>query len=85
MIAHQGDSADQLFMISRGCARYFYITPEGKKIILFWLTAGQIFGASAILSEPSEYLVSAEAVRDSQLFVWHRSKIRALAVRFPRL
>ena len=30
-------------------------------------------------------MVGTEMVKDSYVLVWHRSKIRALAVRFPRL
>ena len=82
---HQGDPADYLFLIIHGRARHFYITPQGKKIVLFWLTPGQIFGGSALLSTPAEYLVGTEMLENSSLLVWHRSKIRALAVQVPRL
>jgi CRP-like cAMP-binding protein len=82
---HQGDPADHLFLITKGCARYFYVTAEGKKIVLIWLTQGEIFGASAFLSRPSDYLVGTEIVKDSCMLVWERSRIRALAAQFPRL
>jgi len=82
---HQGDPADYLFLIARGCARHFYLTPEGKKIALFWLRQGQIFGGSALLSTSSKYLVGTEMLKDSWLLLWHRSRIRALASQFPRL
>jgi len=85
VVANQGEPADYLFLLTKGCARYFYITSEGKKIAFFWLTAGQICGGAALLSEPSNYLVSTEVIKDSYVLVWHRSAIRALAVRFPRL
>lgn len=82
---HQGDPGDHLFLILNGRARYFYITPQGKKIILLWLTEGQIFGGSALLATPSDYLVGTELVRDSCLLVWPRRTIRSLAVHVPRL
>jgi CRP-like cAMP-binding protein len=82
---NQGDPADYLFLLTRGRARHFYITSQGKKIILFWLTPGQIFGGSALLSTPAEYLVGTEMLKDSCLVVWHRDEIRALAARVPRL
>jgi CRP-like cAMP-binding protein len=31
VIVSQGDPANDLFLIVKGCARYFYITPDGKK------------------------------------------------------
>lgn len=82
---HQGDSADHLFLILNGRARHFYITPQGKKIILLWLTEGHIFGGSALLPTPSAYLVGTEIVRDSCLLVWQRRTIRSLAMQVPRL
>ena len=83
--AHQGDSANFMFLLFTGRARHFYLTPQGKKIVLFWLAPGQIFGAGALLPEPTQYLVGTEILKDSCVLVWHRSRIRALAARVPRL
>ncbi|MGD0470232.1 MAG: Crp/Fnr family transcriptional regulator [Terriglobales bacterium] len=85
VVVTQGDQADYLFLIVKGCARYFYITPDGKKIVLFWLMPGQIFGGSALLPAPTEYLVGTEILKDGCLLVWHRDRIRALASQIPRL
>ena len=81
----QGDPADYLFLIIKGRARHFYITPEGKKIVLLWLTEGQIFGGAALLSAPIQYLVGTELVSDSCLLTWPRRTIRAIASQVPRL
>jgi CRP/FNR family transcriptional regulator, nitrogen oxide reductase regulator len=50
-----------------------------------WIAPGDIFGAAALVSRPSSYLTSTEAVRDSVVLVWERSAVRALARRFPQL
>jgi CRP-like cAMP-binding protein len=42
-----------MFLLFKGRARHFYLTPEGKKIVLFWLAPGQIFGAAAVLPADS--------------------------------
>jgi CRP/FNR family transcriptional regulator, nitrogen oxide reductase regulator len=81
----QGGPADQFLLLRNGRARYYFGTPNGKKVILMWLTAGDIFGGAAILSRPCKYLVNAEAVSDCNAFVWERSAIRALTQRFPKL
>jgi CRP-like cAMP-binding protein len=81
----QGDSADQFLLLRNGRARYFFGTPNGKKVILMWLTAGDIFGGATLLSRPSNYLVNTEAVSDCTVLVWERSAIRALTQRFPKL
>jgi CRP/FNR family transcriptional regulator, nitrogen oxide reductase regulator len=81
----QGGSADHFLLLRNGRARYYFGTPSGKKVILMWLTAGDIFGGAAILSRRCNYLVNTEAVSDCNVFVWERPAIRALAQRFPKL
>jgi CRP/FNR family transcriptional regulator, nitrogen oxide reductase regulator len=90
LITRQGEFADRLFLLWKGRARYFLETPDGKKLILIWITPGHIFGAAALTFPPSTYLVSteavgAEAVRDCTVLVWDGPVIRALAQRFPQL
>jgi CRP/FNR family transcriptional regulator, nitrogen oxide reductase regulator len=85
VVVNQGHRADQLFFLRTGRARYFFNTEDGRKVVLSWLTPGEIFGGATILSEPSSYLVSTETLKDSWVVVWDRVTIRSLAARFPRL
>ena len=85
VIINQGHPAENLFLLTKGRARYFFDTTDGRKAILFWLAPGNIFGGSTLLSIPSAYLVSTETVRDSSVLVWDRATVRGLAARFPRL
>ncbi len=85
VITYQGQPADRIMLLWKGRARYFFDTPNGKKLILRWITPGEIFGASALVDRPSKYIVSSEAVRDSVALVWPGESIRALARRFPPL
>src|SRR5271170_8134130 len=85
VVINQGDSADYLFLLTRGRARFFLMTEEGRKILLHWLAPGEIFGAFSLLSDPSSYLVSTEMVKDSSVMAWDRATIGSLAVRYPQL
>ena len=85
VITHQGEAADHLLLLWRGRARCFFDTPNGKKLIQIGITPGHILGGAALVSRPSVYLVSTEAVRDCVVLVWDGPTIRALARRFPRL
>jgi len=85
VISNQGDPADHFFLLGSGRARYFYTTPDGREVILLWIPPGEIFGAAALVSRPSEYLVSTEAVNHSSVLVWDRATIRAFVARYPRL
>jgi CRP/FNR family transcriptional regulator, nitrogen oxide reductase regulator len=85
VVTNQGEPAGRLFLIIKGSARHFFITPDGRKIYLLWLMPGEIFGGAALLPEPSLFLVSTEIVKDSSVLVWERHTIRCLAARYPRL
>lgn len=85
VITNQGHTADHLYLLTKGRARYFFNTEDGRKVVLFWLTPGQVFGGAAMVSVPSAYLVSTEALKDSWVLVWDRATIRSLAERYPRL
>ena len=85
VIIEQNTRADRLFLLVKGCARYFFLTPDGKKAYLLWLTPGDAFGAASLLAEQSEFLVSTETSADSQVLMWQRPAIRDLASRYPTL
>jgi len=85
IVTNQGDPADYFFLLTKGCARYFSITEKGEKVLLFWFLAGDIFGGVALLPQPSTYLLGTETVKESRVLVWHRSVLRELIARYPRL
>jgi CRP-like cAMP-binding protein len=84
-ITRQGTPAVSLYMVVRGCARFFYDTSDGRKILLIWLAPGDLFGGAAMIAQPVNYLVSTEAVKDCELLVWDRAVIRGFAGRFPQI
>ena len=85
VVTYQGEPADHLLLLWKGRARYFFETPNGKKLIMMWITPGHTFGGAALLPRPSTYLLSTETVRDSLLLVWDGTTIRGFARRFPQL
>ena len=85
VVVHQDDPAERLFLLTSGQGRHFVLTSGGRKVILFWLTAGQFFGGATILSTPSAYLASAEVLPNSCALMWDRKTMREFVCRFPRL
>ncbi|MBV8113661.1 MAG: Crp/Fnr family transcriptional regulator [Silvibacterium sp.] len=85
VVVNQEDSAERFFLLTSGHGRQFVITSDGRKILLQWLTAGQIFGGAAILSTPFQYLACTEVLSDSCALVWERKTIRQLVSRYPVL
>lgn len=85
VIVHQGDAAERLFLLTSGQGAQFVTTTEGQKVLLHWLTAGQIFGGVSMLSVTCQYLASTEVQMNSCAWVWDRRVIRELIGRFPLL
>lgn len=85
VMTYQGEPADHLLLLWKGRARYFFETPNGKKLIMIWITPGHTFGGAALAPRASTYLLSSETVRDSVVLVWDGPAIRGLARRFPQL
>jgi CRP-like cAMP-binding protein len=85
VITNQEDAAERFFMLTSGYGRHFVITSDGRKILLNWLTAGQVFGGAAILSTPFQYIANTEVLADSCALVWARQDIRELVSRYPVL
>ncbi len=79
MISIEGHRAENLFLILEGCACASIMTPKGQRIVLFWISPGEISGARTLLSKPIEYLVSTEAVTSRLALVWRRSDILSLS------
>lgn len=85
VIASQGTPANSVFLLIRGRARFFILTPDGHKILLMWLPVGEVIGGAAMQWRPSDYIVSTETVKDSTMLTWDRPTIRRLAMRYPQL
>ena len=85
LILHEGDPAERIFLLTSGIGRHFVLTGDGRKVLLYWLTPGQIFGGMALLSGPSNYLANTEVLSDGCALVWDKRTIRELVTRFPKL
>jgi len=85
VVLHQGEVADRFLLLRTGSARIFFITPEGRKVMLRWLSPGEILGGTALLAEPCSYVMNTEMMKNSSAFVWRRDTIRKLAAQHPVL
>lgn len=85
IVTHEGHPADHLYLLLSGRSRYFTLTPDGEKILLFWIAPGEALGGAAILSQHFDYLLSTETVKRSRFLVWNRTSSAALCQQYPRL
>ena len=85
VLLNQDDRSERCFLLTSGHARQFVITDRGQKILLNWLSPGQVFGGAALVSTPWRYLASTEALSDGCAVVWDRQPLRGLAANYPAL
>lgn len=85
VIAHQGTPALRFYLLMRGRARYFFITSQGRKVLLRWLLGGDIIGGAAMLRGRHSYLIGSEMVRDGTVLSWDRAKMAELIQQYPVL
>ena len=85
VITNQGHPADNLFLVTKGRARYFFDELGGQHILLHWLAAGDLIGGKALLAKPASYLLGSETVRECSVLVWDRATIRGFVAEYPSL
>ena len=73
-----GKPATRLFQLTKGTAKFYRATTEGNEILMWWLSAGDIFGIGALLTRPWRYIGTAQAVSDCEMLVWTRESIQSL-------
>ncbi|UWZ82995.1 Crp/Fnr family transcriptional regulator [Occallatibacter riparius] len=83
VVINEGDAAEHLYLLTSGQGAHSVITRDGRKILVYWLTAGQVFGGMAMLSSPSPYVASTEMHTPGCGLVWNRQTIREFAMRYP--
>lgn len=85
IVSHEGHPADHCYLLLSGRARFFTLTPDGEKILLFWIAPGEVLGGAAILAQRVDYLLSTETVKKSRFLVWDRATISTFCKKYPRL
>jgi CRP/FNR family transcriptional regulator len=67
VVVRQGDRSSCLFLVTRGAVRLSCVTSEGREVVVAFLGAGDLFGESALLDDPS--VVEARAVGPTEVVV----------------
>ncbi len=77
VLFHQGDPADNLYIVIVGRLRAIQTAPDGTQIALRYLGPGEMAGYAALAEIPA-YPGTVVAVEDTHLFSWSRPTIRQL-------
>jgi CRP-like cAMP-binding protein len=84
-IVRADDPGTQLFLIKTGSVDFYRLTPEGQKVLIIRFSPGDTFGFVSLLAKPMGYIGTAEAVRDTELYVWEHAWVRHFAGKHPVL
>ena len=85
VVTNQDHPAEHLYLITKGLARFFINTDEGKKLLFRWIGPGDPFGGRTVLANRCNYVFNTETVMDTTVLVWDRPTLRNLVARIPRL
>jgi CRP-like cAMP-binding protein len=85
IISRADEPAASLFLIKLGSINLYTGTDDGEQILLRRLVPGDIFGVASLLSEPTSYLGTTQAVNSVEILAWDHRSIRRLARTYPRL
>src|SRR5262249_19755863 len=72
-------------LLDSGALKFYRLAHGGNEVLLCRLRPGDVFGLGSLLPHPVPYIGTAETLRDSELLIWHHSRIRKLAYKYPRL
>lgn len=81
ILFHEGDAADYVYNVTRGCMKLYKLLPDGRRQITGFLLAGDFLG----LAGKDGYSYSAETVTPVELCRFQRRKLDELFVAFPQL
>ena len=84
MIYSAGDESTSLYIVNRGMVKIYRLSESGKEILLRVLNPGDFTGEYALFNE-STHETYAEAMKDTQLCVIHRSDLQKFLIQYPTI
>lgn len=84
-IVRADDPGMLLFLLKTGSVDFHRVTPAGQQVLITRFSSGDTFGFVSLLAKPMGYIGTAEAVRDTELYVWEHAWLRHFAGKQPML
>jgi len=78
-IIQADDPGSHLFLLRTGSVNYCRVTPRGKEILIIRLSPGDTFGLGTLLPKPIGYIGTADAFRETELYMWEHRMIYEFA------
>ena len=84
-IIRADDPGTHLFLVKAGSVDFYRLTPEGQQVLIIRFSPGDTFGFVSLLAKPMGYMGTAEAVRETELYVWGHAWVYHFARKHPIL
>jgi CRP/FNR family transcriptional regulator len=84
-IVRAGDPGTHLFLLRTGSVDFYRVTAEGQQVLIIRFAPGDTFGFATLLAKPLGYVGTAEALRETELYVWEHAWVRHFAGKHPVL
>ena len=85
IIIRADDPGRHLFVLKTGSVDFYRVTPEGQQILIIRFSPVDAFGYVTLLAKPMGYMGTAEAVQDTELYVWEHVWVLHFAAKHPLL
>ena len=82
---HQGETANNFYVILEGNIRLTQITPKGRQVIIRICEPGDPLAALVLLSNNPQYPLSAEAITKSKALSWNRQATMNMLEYYPQI
>jgi len=79
------DPGTHLFLLKTGSVDFYRVTPEGQQVLIIRFSPGDTFGLATLLGKPLSYIGTAEALGETELYVWEHTWVRHFARKHPLL
>jgi CRP-like cAMP-binding protein len=83
IIVHADDPGTHVFLIKTGFVDFYRVTPQGQQVLIVRFSSGDTFGFASMVARPMGYLGTAEAVGETEIYVWDHRSARHFAQKHP--
>lgn len=81
----KGEHPDHIFLLKTGRMRSYILTEDGREIVLFWSTPGEVLGLVSLLPSPPNYMLNTATITACDCLVWDHDTLRELATEHPQI
>jgi len=84
ILFNQGDSAEQCYLVDRGCLKLAKLNEQGREVILRYISSSELTAATAVLRDQT-YPATAVCVEETEVVSWDKKTMLELIQQYSIL